>query len=163
MAELHRTCLLPRPRPSGGGLRLAAALAAAALGLASCVPLQQLQQLRPLGAAPDGAGPSPAAAAGDAQAPIKTEKLAAPVALAPEMTARPGEVAIKPVYELKGTAKPPPAPPLIVAPPPPAAGTASAPAATATAASCPAGDIGMWSKDVIGSAVFICRSPNPRP
>jgi hypothetical protein len=103
--------------------------------------------------------PPPAAAA--AQPP-------APPTPAPTAAAAP---APKPPSAIAATAPPPPVPPApaaLPAPPPPIAAAAtpspapaSAPAPPPPGAVCPPGTIGIWSKDVIESAVYICRPLRP--
>src|SRR5579862_520064 len=125
-------------------------------GLAACAPLQQ------------GTAPPPANAA--AKAPIKTEKLPAPVALAPSLTGDP-----PPSAPARPAAPPPPAATAVPPPHPPAAAPAPPPAPTPVAAAatvpvrppppgvtCPLGTLGMWGEpDVTGTPVYICRQLSP--
>ena len=121
-------------------------------GVAACAPL------------PQGAAAAPASAA--ANAPIKTEKLPAPVALAPNLTGN-----APPPAPARPAAPPPPAATAVPPPRPPAAAPAPTPVAAAAAApvrppppgvTCPLGTLGMWGEpDVTGTPVYICRQLSP--
>lgn len=87
---------------------------------------------------------------------IATEKLPPPVALAPAMT--------HPAPAMPIAAPPTPPPPVSPPGPPPAAlAPPSGLVPTGSPSNCPPNALGMWSTDVTGAALFVCRRLAPAP
>lgn len=148
------------------GMRLTLAIAIP-FGLAACAmlddaaatfsPRQPVAVEAPPG---DGVSHKPLLAA-----PVAREALPAPIALAPGMIDAP---------RLEAPPKPPqpaPEPAAIASPGPPApaveerprvsAEPAPAAALPASGPACPPGSVGVWSRDLINTPVYVCRRAGP--